>query len=61
MELEEERLKLAAYMSTKGDGEVTVMLKAFPRTMLQIKEIGKQIERITAGSFYVEKNTFFHE
>lgn len=61
MELEEERLKLAAYMSTKGDGEVTVMLKAFPRTMLQIKEIGRQIERITAGSFYVEKNTFFHE
>lgn len=61
LELEEERGKLMAYMNTKGDGEVMVLEKAFPRTMLQIKELEKHIDRITAGSFYVEKNTFFHE
>lgn len=59
-ELEEKRKQLMTYMSTKGDGEVYVLEKAFPRTMLQIKEIERKIEKITAGSFYVEKNNFFH-
>lgn len=61
MFLEEQRKKMMAYMKARGDGEVSIMLKAFPRTMLQIKEIEKHIEKITAGSFYVERNTFFHE
>jgi uncharacterized protein (DUF342 family) len=59
--LEDQRKKMMAYMNAKGDGEVAVLERAFPRTMLQIKELEKRIERITAGSFYVEKNVFFHE
>ncbi|TBL81529.1 DUF342 domain-containing protein [Paenibacillus thalictri] len=58
--LEERRKRLMTNLNTKGDGEVTVLQKAFPRTLLQIKEIEKRIEQITTGSFYVDKNTFFH-
>lgn len=61
IELEERRKKLSAYLTTKGDGEVTVLRKAFPRTVLQIKAIEKRIEQIMTGSFYVSKSQLFHE
>ncbi|MDF2722849.1 MAG: hypothetical protein K0Q59_2524 [Paenibacillus sp.] len=61
MELEELRRQLMAYISAKGEGEVAVMQKAFPRTTLQIKELEKHIERTMAGSFYVDNNQLFHQ
>lgn len=61
MELEEQRRQLMAYISAKGEGEVAVMQKAFPRTTLQIKELEKHIERTMAGSFYVDNNQLFHQ
>jgi uncharacterized protein (DUF342 family) len=60
-QLEETRKKLMAYLSAKGDGEISIIHKAFPRTILQIKEMEKHIERITTGSFYVSENKLFYE
>lgn len=60
-QLEEARKKLMAYLSAKGDGEISIVQKAFPRTILQIKEMEKHIERITTGSFYVSENKLFYE
>ncbi|MEK8128178.1 FapA family protein [Paenibacillus filicis] len=61
LELEEQRVKLMAYMSARGDGEVAVFQKAYPRTMLQIKELEKTILSSTGGFFYVDKNKFVQE
>ncbi|WP_159881797.1 DUF342 domain-containing protein [Paenibacillus puerhi] len=61
LDLEEQRQRLMAYMSAKGDGEVAVFQKAYPRTMLQIKEIEKLILNSTGGFFYVDKNKFVQE
>jgi uncharacterized protein (DUF342 family) len=60
-QLEETRKKLMTYLSAKGDGEISIIQKAFPRTILQIKEMEKHIERITTGSFYVSENKLFYE
>ncbi|SFM20247.1 hypothetical protein SAMN03159341_12041 [Paenibacillus sp. 1_12] len=60
-QLEEARKKLMAYLSAKGDGEISIIQKAFPRTILQIKEMEKHIEQITTGSFYVSENKLFIE
>ncbi|MDF2925004.1 MAG: hypothetical protein K0R57_3918 [Paenibacillaceae bacterium] len=59
--LEEQRKKLMIYMKAKGDGEISVLRKAYPRTQLKIKNWDKRIEQATTGSFYVQKNTLFHE
>ncbi|SDC63216.1 hypothetical protein SAMN02799630_01030 [Paenibacillus sp. UNCCL117] len=61
LNLEERRQKLMAYMSARGDGEVAVFQKAYPRTMLQIKEMEKLILNSTGGIFYVDKNKFVQE
>jgi uncharacterized protein (DUF342 family) len=60
-QLEETRKKLMTYLSAKGDGEISIIRKAFPRTILQLKEMEKHIERITTGSFYVSENKLFYE
>ncbi|NHN31583.1 DUF342 domain-containing protein [Paenibacillus agricola] len=60
-QLEETRQKLMSYLSAKGDGEIAIIRKAFPRTIIQIKEMEKHIEFITTGSFYVSENKLFYE
>lgn len=51
-ELEERRHLLMKYLQAKGEGQVSISLKAYPQTMLQIKAFQKRLDRITAGTFY---------
>ncbi len=48
--------KLEDLLRTKGEGEVKILGSAYPRTVLDIKNLQKVINRITAGSFYVKDN-----
>ncbi|MDB5055485.1 MAG: hypothetical protein JWM44_3535 [Bacilli bacterium] len=59
--IEDRRNALVAFLKTKGEGEVAIMRKAFPKTFLQIKELQKNIEKITSGVFYVKNKTLFFE
>jgi uncharacterized protein (DUF342 family) len=54
--LEEERQELIKILSSKGEGEVTIYEKAFPRTFLQIKSLQKRIKEVTSGTFYAQDN-----
>jgi uncharacterized protein (DUF342 family) len=60
-ELEEQRRTLAANLNAKGEGEISIVQKAFPRTLLQIKELERRIEKITSGSYYFKENQIFIE
>ncbi|MEI7025817.1 DUF342 domain-containing protein [Paenibacillus sp. y28] len=55
-ELEERRQALLDILRTRGEGEVSVMQRAFPKTMLQIKTIEKHIDKMTSGTFYISNN-----
>jgi len=54
--LEEERQKLVNTLLSKGEGEVTIYDKAYPRTLLQIKNLQKRIKKVTTGTFYAQDN-----
>ena len=54
--LDEERQKLMNVLLSKGEGEVTIYEKAYPRTLLQIKNLQKRIQKVTTGTFYAQDN-----
>ncbi|WP_069997196.1 DUF342 domain-containing protein [Cellulosilyticum sp. I15G10I2] len=54
--LEEERKALLKILSSKGEGEVTIYDKAYPRTLLQIKNLQKRLTQVTTGTFYAQDN-----
>lgn len=54
--LEEQRQELLNILSSRGDGEVTIYEKAYPRTLLQIKSLQKRIKKVTTGTFYAQDN-----
>ncbi|BCJ86287.1 DUF342 domain-containing protein [Effusibacillus dendaii] len=51
--MEETRQALLTFLQSKGEGEVSILKKAFPKTVLQIKHTQKRIDKITSGTFYV--------
>jgi uncharacterized protein (DUF342 family) len=55
-ELERERRVLMSTLKIRGEGEVGILGKAFPKTILQLKEVEKRIEISTAGYFYVKNH-----
>jgi uncharacterized protein (DUF342 family) len=58
--IDERKNALITVLKTKGEGEVTIMRKAFPKTSLLIKDFQKEIEKSTTGVFFVkDKNLFF--
>jgi uncharacterized protein (DUF342 family) len=58
--IDERKQALMTFLKTKGEGEVTIMRKAFPKTSLLIKDFQKEIEKSTTGVFFVkDKNLFF--
>ncbi|MDB5052437.1 MAG: hypothetical protein JWM44_487 [Bacilli bacterium] len=59
--IEERRNTLITFLKTKGEGEVSIMRKAFPKTFLIIKELQKDIEQTTTGVFFAKDNTLFFE
>jgi uncharacterized protein len=50
---EDERKTLINYLKTHGEGEVVILKKAYPNTLLEIKKVLKEINQVTIGtSFY---------
>ncbi|MDF2986262.1 MAG: putative polymerase with domain, hydrolase domain and Zn ribbon [Eubacterium sp.] len=55
-ETEEYKKNMVNYLKTKGEGEITILKKAFPNTMLEIKKIQKEIQKtvLRVSYFYNE-------
>lgn len=49
--------KLEEFLRTKGEGEVKILGSAYPKTVLDIKNLQKVISKTMAGSFYVKDNS----
>lgn len=57
-ENEENRKSMISFLRTKGEGEITILKKAFPNTMLEIKSIQKEIQQpILRASYYYSEGT----
>lgn len=54
--LEYERKNILRVLSSRGEGEVSIYEKAYPQTILQIKNLQTRIEAITKGTFYTFQN-----
>lgn len=52
---------LQEILKTKGDGEVKITKYAYPKTMLEIKNMQKRIKDVISGSFYVKDREMFFE
>jgi uncharacterized protein (DUF342 family) len=59
--IDERKKALMTFLKTKGEGEVTIMRKAFPKTSLLIKDLQKDIEKSTTGVFFVKNKSMFFE
>jgi uncharacterized protein (DUF342 family) len=52
-ELEDQKKSLSSYLKAHGEGEVSVLKKVFPGTVIEIKNVVKEIERVYIGTnFY---------
>lgn len=60
-EIEETRQRLIEVLKVRGEGEVGILSKAFPKTILQLKELEKHIDQTTAGFFYVNNRELHRE
>jgi uncharacterized protein (DUF342 family) len=54
--LEQKRQILFNILSSRGEGEVAIYEKAYPKTFLEIKNIKKNIKEEITGTFYAENN-----
>lgn len=54
--LEERRLELMKILESRGEGEIAIFKKAYPKTFIEIKKIQKVIEEATCGTFYSQNN-----
>ncbi|MCX7746057.1 MAG: FapA family protein [Clostridia bacterium] len=53
--LEDDRKSLVSYLRTKGEGEVSILKKAYPNTLIEIKKNVKEIDKVVIGlSYYVQ-------
>ncbi|MCX8128912.1 MAG: FapA family protein [Clostridia bacterium] len=53
--LEDEKKALVNYLKTHGEGEIAILKKAYPATVLEIKKIVKEINVVTTNtSYYVQ-------
>lgn len=54
--MEDERKTLAGYLKTHGEGEVSVLKKIYPNSVLEIKRIIREIYKpVMSTSFYVQE------
>ncbi|RSK47070.1 DUF342 domain-containing protein [Bacillus canaveralius] len=60
-ELDQKRTSLLSLLETKGEGEVTVGVTAYPETVIQIKSMIKRIHSTSHGTFYATGNILHHE
>lgn len=59
--LEAERKSLMECLESKGEGEISIMQRAYPQTFIEIKNIQKRIESMTIGTFYTKDNKLHFE
>ena len=54
-QMEDERKALVSYLRTHGEGEICILKKAFPNTMLELKGIPKELDKAILGTtFYYQ-------
>ncbi len=58
IETEENKKNISGYLKTKGEGEITILKKAFPNTMLEIKKFTKDIQQpVLRVSYYYSEGS----
>lgn len=57
--LNKKRLQIQGILTSKGEGEVSVLTGMHPKTHLELKNMKKHIDEFTKGTFYV-KNSEIH-
>lgn len=56
MKLDKERKRLQKVLKSKGEGEISIYKRAYPKTYLKIKTMQKKIDNLVKGTFYVVDN-----
>ncbi|MCM3599652.1 FapA family protein [Robertmurraya korlensis] len=59
--LEARRKNVMKLLETKGEGQVSIQVAAYPETTLQIKNQKKHVRTLIKGTIYCEKNTLYSE
>lgn len=54
--LNRKRIKIQDILASKGEGEVSVLTGMHPKTQLELKNMKRNIDEFTKGSFYVENS-----
>ena len=54
--LNRKRIKIQEILTSKGEGEVSVLTGMHPKTQLELKNMKKNIDEFTKGTFYVENS-----
>lgn len=58
LDYEESKKKMISYLRTKGEGEITILKKIYPNSMLEIKGIQKEIQKpVIRVSYYYNEGT----
>lgn len=58
LEYEDNKKKMINYLKAKGEGEISILKRAFPNTMLEIKGIQKEIHKpVLRVSYYYNEGT----
>lgn len=53
--LEDERKAYVNYLKAKGEGEISILKRAYPNSVLEIKRIVKEVDKMRlAASFYIQ-------
>lgn len=60
-QLEEERKTLVGYLKAAGEGEVSVLKRIYPNTMIQIKGTTKEINKPLLGTKFYSQDGFIKE
>jgi uncharacterized protein (DUF342 family) len=59
--LEEEKKDYINYLKAKGEGEISILKKAFPNTFFQIKNVAKEIQSPTLRTCYYYQDGIIKE
>ncbi|PYG89020.1 hypothetical protein LY28_00840 [Ruminiclostridium sufflavum DSM 19573] len=58
LDYEDSKKKMISYLKTKGEGEISILKRAFPNSMLEIKGIQKEIQKpVIRVSYYYNEGT----
>lgn len=57
-EIEENRKNIKNYLTAKGEGEITILKRGFPNTLLEIKKLQKELQQcVLKVSYYYSEGT----